>query len=406
MEPEYEVLTAETIPAYVAEQPHLAAKVDASTLVANEVGDGNLNLVFICRDAAGRGLCLKQSLPYVRLVGEAWPLTPERVMAETRGYEAATLASPGDIPEFYGLDESRYIIAMENLDHLAIWRLALNDGVIHEGVGAQMGRFVARLAFSTSLFSVDHLELKEAMAAAINPELCKITEDLVFTEPYGHYERNSYVPRVGEVVEQLRADQELVAQVGMLKTKFMTCGEALIHGDLHSGSVMVTVDEVEPYGKVIDPEFCYYGPVGFDLGALFGNYLAAQARSVVIDRSPEFRRWVAQLPSETWQAFEDELWRLWPERSETFLSDDFLRCWLAGVLQDAAGFGGCKANRRIIGLAKISDIETLEGDAHVMAATGVLRVGARWIKERSSMTDPDRIEKIAAEELAKITRSG
>ncbi len=402
MEIEYELLTAETVPAYVASRPHLAEKVDAATLVAKEVGDGNLNLVFICRDSDGRGLCLKQSLPYVRLVGDAWPLTPERVVAETRGFDAASAASPGDIPDFYGLDEERYIIAMENLDNLVIWRLALNDGLMHEGVGAQMGRFVARLAFATSLFSIDHLELKERMAAAINPELCKITEDLVFTEPYGDYERNSYVSAVGEVVQKLRADTELVGQVGMLKTKFMTCSEALIHGDLHSGSVMVTVGADQPYGKVIDPEFCFYGPVGFDMGALFGNYLAAQARSVAIDRSPGFRKWVAQLPSETWHAFESEMWNLWPQRSETFLTDDFLRSWLSGVLQDAAGFGGCKANRRIIGLAKVSDIETLEGDDHVAAATAVLSVGSRWIKERSSVTTVEQIEAIAAEELSKI----
>ena len=35
-----------------------------------EVGDGNLNLVFIVEGPAG-GLVVKQALPYVRLVGEA-----------------------------------------------------------------------------------------------------------------------------------------------------------------------------------------------------------------------------------------------------------------------------------------------------------------------------------------------
>ena len=34
-----------------------------------EVGDGNLNLVFIVEGPAG-GLVVKQALPYVRLVGE------------------------------------------------------------------------------------------------------------------------------------------------------------------------------------------------------------------------------------------------------------------------------------------------------------------------------------------------
>ena len=42
-----------------------------------EVGDGNLNLVFIVKGPTG-GVCLKQALPYVRLVGESWPLPIDR----------------------------------------------------------------------------------------------------------------------------------------------------------------------------------------------------------------------------------------------------------------------------------------------------------------------------------------
>ncbi len=95
------------------------------------------------------------------------------------------------------------------------------------------------------------------------------------------------------------------------------------------------------------------------------------------------------------------MWTLWPQRSETFFTDDFLRAWLLGVLQDATGFGGCKANRRIIGLAKVSDIETLEGNDHLAAATGVLRAASRWIKERSLVSNPEQIETIAAEELSR-----
>lgn len=401
MASDYELLTAETVPDYVASMPNLADKCDASTLEAQEVGDGNLNLVFVARDASGGGICIKQSLPYVRLVGEAWPLTPERVVAEYRGYVAAAKASPDDIPVVFGYDGSRYTLAMENLHDLTIWRTALNEGKMHPGVGAQMGRFVARMAFSTSLFGMAADDLKEAMAEAINPELCKITEDLVFTEPYGTYDNNSVAAGVQPAMDAIQGDAELVANVGMLKTKFMSSAEMFLHGDLHSGSVMVTVDQDETYGKVIDPEFCFYGPVGFDLGALFGNYLAASARAVNADRSEEFRAWVAQLPVETWDAFEAEMRRLWPSRVDSFFTDEYLELWLAQVLSDAAGFGGAKAIRRIIGLAKVSDIETLEGDAHVRAATAVLRTAARWIKERGLITSAQRIVDIVAEELGR-----
>ena len=268
MASEYEILTPETVPAYIDSNPRLAGIVDTSTLEVAEVGDGNLNLVFVCRDADGNGICLKQSLPYVRLVGEGWPLTPERVIAEARGFAAAAAATPHLIPAYYGVDAERHVLAMENLMGWEIWRGKLNDGFFHRGVGAMMGEYVANLAFTTSVFALDQMEVKDRTVEAINPELCRITEDLVFTEPYIEHDNNSFVDEVAPEVAALRSDERLRAEVGMMKYKFMTAAEALIHADLHTGSVMVTTkDDGTGDARVIDPEFAYYGPVGFDLGA-------------------------------------------------------------------------------------------------------------------------------------------
>ena len=62
-------LSSDEVPGYLSGQPALRELVDPATLTVSEVGDGNLNLVFVCADAAGRRLVLKQALPYVRLVG-------------------------------------------------------------------------------------------------------------------------------------------------------------------------------------------------------------------------------------------------------------------------------------------------------------------------------------------------
>ncbi len=391
MAADYEFLTPATVPAYIDSMPNLAGIVDTSTLEVAEVGDGNLNLVFVCRDAAGNGICLKQSLPYVRLVGEAWPLTPERVIAEARGLAAAAASTPHLIPTYYGVDEDRHVLAMENLMGWEIWRGKLNDGFIHRGVAALLGEYVANLAFSTSVFALDQMEVKERTAEAINPELCRITEDLVFTEPYIEHDNNSFVDELEPEVMALRADERLRAEVGMLKYKFMTGAEALIHADLHTGSVMVIAKEDGTGdGRVIDPEFAYYGPVGFDLGAVFGNYLAARARAEVVGRSDEFKDWLAGLAQETWDAFEAEMHRLWAMRPDPTWTDSFLESWLIQIEKDSLGFGGCKAIRRIIGLAKVSDIETLPEDQRAVAAAIVLRTASTWIKDR------DRIATVGA----------
>jgi 5-methylthioribose kinase len=386
---DYEFLTPATVPAYVASKPHLAELVDVDTLEVEEVGDGNLNLVFVCKDGDGRGICLKQSLPYVRLVGEGWPMTAERIFAEARGHKAAVDVTPDLVPEFYGIDHDRYILAMENLMGWTIWRGVLNEGQMHTTVGEKLGVYVANLAFSTSLFAVDQQEVKQRMADAINPELCQITEDLVFTEPYIEADNNSFADGVAPTVYKLREDSLLRARANEMKYLFMTGAEALVHGDLHTGSVMVKHnDDGSGDCRVIDPEFCYYGPIGFDLGALFGNYLAARARAAVLDRPAAFQEWLAGLAAETWDAFEAEFRRLWPSRIDTTWTDEFLDRWLAKIAVDAIGFGGMKATRRIIGLAKVSDIETLEPDLHVPAAVMVLETAARWIKDRDTLATP------------------
>lgn len=386
MASEYEILTPDTIPAYIDSNPNLAGIVDTSTLEVAEVGDGNLNLVFVCRDAAGNGICLKQSLPYVRLVGEAWPLTPERVIAEARGLAAAAASTPHLIPDYYGVDAEQHVLAMENLMGWEIWRGKLNDGFVHRGVAAMLGVYVANLAYSTSLFALDQMEVKDRVVEAVNPELCRITEQLVFTEPYIDHDNNSFLDELAPEVEALRSDDRLLAEVGMMKFKFMTAAEALIHADLHTGSVMVSFkDDGSGDGRVIDPEFAYYGPVGFDLGAVFGNFLAARARAVVLDRPADFQEWLGTLAQKTWDAFEAEMRRLWSDRPDATWTESFLDSWLVQIQKDSIGFGGCKANRRIIGLAKVSDIETLEPADRVKAAAIVLRTASTWIKDRDRL---------------------
>jgi 5-methylthioribose kinase len=385
MAPKYEILTPDTVPAYIDSKSDLASIVDTSTLEVTEVGDGNLNLVFVCKDGNGDGICLKQSLPYVRLVGEGWPLTPERVIAEARGLKVAADHVPELVPAYYGVDKDQYVLAMEYLMGWDMWRIQLNKGDAHPGVGSQLGRYVANFAFYTSFFSIDQGEVKERLAEAINPELCKITEDLVFTEPYIDADNNSYVDELIPEIEGMKADPRLRAEAGILKYRFMTAGEALIHGDLHTGSVMVRHTDNGDECRVIDPEFCYYGPVGFDLGALFGNYLAARARAAVLDRPAEFQQWLSDMAVETWNAFEAEMRRLWPERLDQTWTDSFLDAWLAQVAEDTIGYGGCKANRRIIGLAKVTDIQELPPEEHVKAATMVLRTASTWIRDRKSL---------------------
>ncbi len=53
---------------------------------------------------------------------------------------------------------------------------------------------MARIAFHTSDLGMDPEDRKRQLARTINPELCRITEDLVLTEPLREHEHNWHLP--------------------------------------------------------------------------------------------------------------------------------------------------------------------------------------------------------------------
>jgi 5-methylthioribose kinase len=378
VEESYELLTPETAGAYIDARPALAALVDTSTLDVQEIGDGNLNLVFVCQDATGRGVVLKQALPYVRLVGPEWPFTPRRAVAEARCYATHGAFAEEFLPAFHGFDAERYVLAVEDLSDHSVWRTALIEGEIHEQSAGKMGRYVGRLAFHTSLLGTEAKALKLLAAEAVSPELCEITEDLVLTEPFSGAERNWFQDEIRADAERLQRP-EIRRAAAAAKHAFMTRGEALIHGDLHTGSVMVRGDGST---RAFDGEFCFYGPVGFDLGLLWANFVVTLARDAALGRA-EHRRWVSGLFAEAWDGFEGELRRLWPARvDQRGFPDAFLDDWIEQIRHDTAAFAAAEAARRVVGLAHVGDLETLEDDAKAEASRGVIRAVERLLLER------------------------
>lgn len=386
----YEFISAENIKDYLASRSELKSVIDhESIVVMKEVGDGNLNLVFIIKDKNGKGVVLKQALPYVRLVGPSWPMSPDRARIEYETTVVHSKAAGHLVPEIYFYDAERYIIAMEDLSDHKVWRTALNLGDVNNGAATSIGEYIAKVLFATSIFGAGADDHYKGMARAINPELCLITEDLVFTEPYFPADRNSYLPENEPDARAIQEDEQMILEIGQLKYKFMTQAEALLHGDLHTGSVMVKSDEKgnEISTRVFDSEFSFYGPIGFDIGACFANFYLAMARSIALGRE-EHADFVSKLPEELWASFELNIRILWPTRVDRRVyTDEFFEEILKQWKIEAIGFAAAKMTRRIVGLAKASDIETLEPIQRIGAARGVLQGAQKLIKERHINSD-------------------
>ncbi|CAB4906398.1 unannotated protein [freshwater metagenome] len=390
MSDSYEFLTAHNIPSYLASHTEISTIVDHNAITeVKEVGDGNLNLVFIVTDKHGKGIVLKQALPYVRLVGPSWPMSPDRARIEYETNVIHAQSAKQFVPEIYFYDSERYIIAMEDLSDHKVWRTSLNLGEQNHGAAKSIGEYVARVLFATSIFGAGADAHYKGIARAINPELCLITENLVFTEPYFPADRNSYLPENEIDAKAIIEDSRMALEMGELKYKFMTCAEALLHGDLHSGSVMVKSDAKgnEISTRAFDSEFSFYGPIGFDLGACFANFYIALARATALRRK-DHADFIAGLPGELWDSFEANFRALWPTRvDKRVFSDVLLEKLLSQWKFDAIGYAAAKMTRRIVGLAKTSDIETLEPAERIGAARGVLRSAQMAIRERHINTD-------------------
>jgi 5-methylthioribose kinase len=264
-------LSPETLPARLGQLAAVKDRIgaDAKAWKVREVGDGNLNLVFIVEGPKGT-VVVKQALPYVRLVGDSWPLPLKRSFFEYHALSRQAERDPGMVPEIFHFDAGQAIIVMEFLSPHIILRRALIAGQELPKIAKDLGLFLARTLFRGSDLCLDTKLRKADLALfADNVALCDITESLVFSDPYYDAKLNRHTsPQLDGIVKELRADRDLKVAAQRLKHIFAATPETLLHGDFHTGSVMVTAEQT----LVIDPEFAFYGPMAFDVGMLLANF--------------------------------------------------------------------------------------------------------------------------------------
>ena len=385
--PNYHPLDATTIIAYVRTHSELETVFHpGEALEATEVGDGNLNLVFKVWATADpeRTVVVKQALPYLRLVGGDWPLPVDRARIESEALRIEFRLVPQHTPRVYFYDPDMYLFAMQNLNHHVIMRKGLCQGIKYPHFAEHIGLFLAKTLGETSDLVLDFRTKKEEVARFINPDLCKITEDLVFTEPYRKTDRNLFHAELEPQVLALQADEGLRSEVAEMKEKFMTQARALIHGDLHTGSIMINQTET----FVIDPEFAFYGPMGFDIGAVIGNlflnYAAHEVRTPDPAARADFRKYLTDTVIDLWHVFVREFERhVWTRVDPINMPKGYQDHYMLRLLQDAAGMGACKMMRRVIGLAGVEDIRGIEDvEERSIAASLALNIGQALIMER------------------------
>jgi len=410
----YRALDNDTVIDYLLNQSSISDlfKTDQN-LTAREIGDGNLNQVFVVDDGLGNSVIVKQALPYLRVAGDSWPLTLERIHFETKALKLQNELAPGLVPQVYDYDEEMALVVMENLNRHELMRKPLVKRIRFPLFADHISTYLARTLFFTSDLYLSGPQKKSLQAQFINPDLCKIQEDFVFTHPFMDSPENQWNPLLDDEIAKVRSNGDLKISIAAMKAKYMTEGQAIIHSDLHTGSIMLNEFDT----RVIDPEFGFCGPMGFDIGALIENiilnYLSHFSHTPQEYERLSYQEYLLDLVRKIWNLFAEKFEKLWLENPKGDLmtkgywdypggSEDFARYqkwYINNLLRDTAGFGGCKMLRRMMGIVSVWDITIIKDTAkRAVCEKMAIRIGTRWILERDRFNCIEDLISIVREE--------
>lgn len=366
-------------------------------LSCSEIGDGNLNYVFKVVDSkTGKSLIIKQAGPCAR-IDENIKVSPDRNRIESDILRIQYKLSEGLVPEVYKYDEVMNCCVMEDLSDHVILRKALIEHKKFHNFAEHITDFLVQTLLLTSDVVINHKEKKSLVKNFINPELCEITEDLVYTEPFYNCDRNDvFEPTRAFAEKELWNNEELLLETAKLKFEFLTNAQALLHGDLHTGSIFVKEDST----KVIDPEFAFYGPAGYDIGNVIANLIFAYENTEATiensDSKEDYKKYLEDTIVKIIDLFIYKFNKAYDENVKERVAKykGFKEHYLDSIIRDTSAVAGLELTRRILGMAHVKDITGIEDvNKRARAEKICLLAGKNFILNRAVIkTGRDFIE--------------
>lgn len=340
-------------------------------LVCEEIGDGNINYVYRIFDTnTKKSLILKQADVQTRVRPDGY-LNPDRSIREAEVLKLYNECAPDFSPKIIYADPVMAAIIMEDIGSYSNLRTELMAGKIFYGIEKLIVRFIVDASLPSTDLVLAYQKKFKAAAKFYNPDLCKITEDLVFTHPYKDVrQRNILLPENADwLKKKFYEDSDLIARVAALKEKFNNYPQGLIHGDLHSGSIFVKNENEETKIKIIDPEFAFYGPIAYDLGNVLAHFIFAQGYAkyspLFVDEEKQrtdFLSWLENAKNNLFKFFhifaKDFLVK--NIKDPIYQNEIFIDNYIEKIKIDAVSFCGTELNRRIIGSAKTAEITNIK----------------------------------------------
>lgn len=262
---------------------------DEKVLSARKPGEGNMNYTLRIRTSF-RTFILKQSREYV----EKYPSIPaprERAVIEGKFYELIQLIPElrEVTPEVAFMDEENSILMLEDLGDSTDF-----SKLYQAGKDLQEEEVIALMKFLSSL----HHKITKGDSSFdfSNEKMRALNAEHIFTYPFlvdNGFDLDTVTPGLQAISLEYKQDERLLKEVAQLSEIYLGEGDQLLHGDYYPGSWLHTLEGV----KVIDPEFCFWGPAEFDLSVVMAHSymanLADQTRKRIVTHyhTPEGFSW-------------------------------------------------------------------------------------------------------------------
>lgn len=365
---------------------HVPFLKNSENLSISEIGDGNVNYIYRIKDEDSHfSIIAKYADSYLRN-SDTRQLSTDRNKIENFILNAQNELAPNSAPEVYYFDEESHCIYMEDLVEHETMRIALREGKTFPAFSRQIAGYLYNTLFKTSDLVMDPELKKNRVKHLINIDMCEISERLVFTEPYKNLQgNNSYHPdNDGLVSERIYNNSALLLEAAILKNRFKNYAQSMIHGDLHSGSIFINNNST----KVFDPEFSFYGPMGYDIGNIMGNLTINYIIAKKTDPESEFENWLrSAIPT-----ILDEFIVMYNENYEHDVKDpmmqneQFKSVYLQSIISDTFGYAGTEIIRRTIGAFKVMELDNIKGTAYQkVVEQELITIGTNLIMNRSNV---------------------
>lgn len=374
------LMNHEEVKEYVLEQVDLFdEKVNLSV---TEIGDGNVNYVFLVKDLeSGKSVVLKQADKVLRSSGRALDIERNKIEAEALILQYSLV--PKYVPEIYAYDEIMAVLIMEDISAFKNLRYELENQLIFPKFADDISTFLVQTLLSTTDLILKPQIKKERVQQFINSDMCDISEDLVFTEPYNDYKNRNIISKENQkfVEKYLYQNEVLIGEVGKLRNNYMNNAQSLLHGDLHSGSIFINQEGM----KVIDPEFAFYGPMGYDIGNVIGNLFFPLIKKEMYEGSSQFTQWLRETISQIIDLVKEKLIREFNKQVtlDIYLNSYFIENYINEIISDTLGYAGTEIIRRTIGDARVREVATAPvGEKRVQMERNLLLLGSELILKR------------------------